>query len=230
MVKPDRRKNRKPRAAQNRQEDGSINERVPTGRAGKAASTSTLLNRLFCTSSFARYKDRNAESMNLPSFHEYICGLCAERGEVREHVIKRAELDRVYGHQIFTRRYLPSRDKVIQLAFGFGLNGAETQTLLKLARKPELYPRVERDAAILYCLHKGKTLMETQSMLSELGAVGVPDRVTVTEAPFCATSFLTFAVSPAGRFLNHEDTSVPADRALKVSAEIVTSVFVMGMF
>ena len=82
-----------------------------------------------------------------------------------------AQLDRVYGHQIFTGRYHPSRDKVIQLAFGFGLDEAEAQTLLKVARKPELYPKVERDAAILYCLHGGKTLIETQILLSELGLV-----------------------------------------------------------
>ena len=137
----------------------------------KAVTTSTLLRRLFRTSSFERYREKNAEAMRLPAFHEYITDLCAQKGEVREHVIKRAQLDRVYGHQIFTGRYHPSRDKVIQLAFGFGLDEAEAQTLLKVARKPELYPKVERDAAILYCLHGGKTLIETQILLSELGLV-----------------------------------------------------------
>ncbi len=146
-----------------------MNDRVKTGETGKAASTSALLSRLFRTSSFERYKEKNAEAMSLPAFHEYISELCLKRREARERVIKRAQLDRVYGHQIFTGRYIPSRDKVIQLAFGFGLEDNEAQTLLKLARKSELYPRVERDAAILYCLHKGKTLMEAQSLLSDLG-------------------------------------------------------------
>lgn len=137
----------------------------------KNVSTSTLLRRLFRTSSFEQYREKNIEAMSLPAFHEYITELCVQKGEVRERVIKRAQLDRVYGHQIFTGRYLPSRDKVIQLAFGFGLDEAGTQTLLKLARKPELYSKVERDAAILYCLHNHKSLIETQIMLSELGLI-----------------------------------------------------------
>ena len=137
----------------------------------ESVSTSALLRRLFRTSSFEQYREKNAGAMNLPSFHEYISELCIQRGEARERVIKRAQLDRVYGHQIFSGRYLPSRDKVIQLAFGFGFHEAEAQALLKIARKPELYPRVERDAAILYCLHNGKSLIEAQIMLSELGLI-----------------------------------------------------------
>lgn len=142
---------------------------MQSGKTDKPASTGTLLGRLFRTSSFARYKAENAEAMRLPAFHTYISALCAEKGQVREHVIKCAQLDRVYGHQIFTGRYIPSRDKVIQLAFGFGLDDNAAQTLLKLARKPALYPKVERDVAILYGLHNGKTLMEVQTLLSELG-------------------------------------------------------------
>ncbi len=148
-----------------------MDDNIQSSKPGKPASTSTLLSRLFRTSSFERYKEKNAAAMELPAFHEYISELCREKGEVREHVIKRAGLDRVYGHQIFAGRYIPARDKVIQLAFGFGLDGDGAQTLLKLARKPELYPKVERDAAVLYCLHHGKTLMEAQSMLAELGLV-----------------------------------------------------------
>jgi hypothetical protein len=146
-----------------------MNNRVETNNAGKTASTSTLLSSLFRTSSFERYKDKNVEAMNLPAFHKYISELCEERSEVRERVIKRAQLDRVYGHQIFTGRYVPSRDKVIQLAFGFFLDVKGTQELLKIARKPELYPKVERDAAILFCLSHGKKFDETQQLLSELG-------------------------------------------------------------
>lgn len=135
----------------------------------KTVSTSALLERLFRTSSFERYREKNASSMGVPSFHEYISELCTQKNEARERVIKRAGIDRVYGHQIFSGRYVPSRDKVIQLAFGLGLDDTGAQTLLKLARKSELYPKVERDAAILYCLHRGTPLIEAQALLAELG-------------------------------------------------------------
>lgn len=132
-------------------------------------TTGTLMRRLSRTSSFEKFKEKNADALFLPAFHEYITELCAEKGEVRERVIKRSGLDRVYGHQIFTGRYVPSRDKVIQLALGFSLDVKGTQMLLRIARKPELYPKVERDAAILFCLSHGKAFDKTQALLSELG-------------------------------------------------------------
>jgi len=134
-----------------------------------STTTGTLMRRLSRTSSFEKFRERNADALGLPAFHEYITALCAEKDEVRERVIKRSGLDRVYGHQIFTGRYMPSRDKVIQLAFGFSLDVKGAQELLRIARKPELYPKVERDAAILFCLSHGKEFDKTQELLSELG-------------------------------------------------------------
>ena len=127
------------------------------------------MRRLSRTSSFKKFREKNADALGLPAFHEYITELCAEKGEVRERVIKRSGLDRVYGHQIFAGRYVPARDKVIQLAFGFSLDVNGTQTLLRIARKPELYPKVERDAAILFCLSHDMEVVKTQTLLSDLG-------------------------------------------------------------
>lgn len=134
-----------------------------------STTTGSLMRRLFRTSSFEKFRAKNRDVFDIPVFHEYITSLCAERGEVRERVIKRSGLDRVYGHQIFAGRYIPSRDKVIQLAFGFSLDVNGTQELRRIARKPELYPKVERDAAILFCLSHGMEMDKTQELLSDLG-------------------------------------------------------------
>lgn len=103
----------------------------------------------------------------LPLFHEYLRELCQSRGEIAERVIKRAGIDRTYGHQLFNGRRKPSRDKVIQLAFGFGLDVEETQQLLKIARHTFLYPKIKRDAAIIYCLARNMGLAETQNVLAD---------------------------------------------------------------
>lgn len=136
--------------------------------AASSVTTKTLLNQLFRTATFDRFKTRYGDEMKPPSLAAHLTRLCEARGEARERVIKRAELDRVYGHQIFSGMRQPTRDKVIQLAFGFGMNVEETQDLLKIARKSALYPRIERDAAILFCLHRGTSLLDTQMMLSDL--------------------------------------------------------------
>lgn len=102
-----------------------------------------------------------------PPLHEYLRQLCQSRGETAERVIERAGIDRAVGDQLFSGRRKPSRDRVIQLAFGFGLDVEETQQLLKIARHTFLYPKIKRDAAIIYCLARNMGLAETQNVLAD---------------------------------------------------------------
>lgn len=130
--------------------------------------TSTLLRQLFKTRDLMEFMEQNAEEMRLPSFSEYISGLCTKRGEPPERVIRRANIDRSFGHQLFKGVKRPSRDTVLQLVFGFEADAEAAQELLKYAGMSALYPRVKRDAAILYCLHHHFTIVETQNVLHEM--------------------------------------------------------------
>ena len=107
--------------------------------------------------------------MQAAEFDQMIRSLCEERGLVPEQVILRAEIDRTYGHQLFSGVRRPSRDKVIQLALGMELGVEDTQKLLRAAGKSELYPRLKREAVILYCLRKGASVLDTQELLSRYG-------------------------------------------------------------
>lgn len=135
----------------------------------KEAGTSTLLRRLFKAPNLEEFMENNTDEITLPQFHEYISGLCKAGGQVPEHIIRHASIDRTYGHQLFNGTRKPSRDKVIQLAFGFGLTVDGTQKLLQIAQKNALYPRIRRDAAILYCLNNHMSILDTQSVLQGLG-------------------------------------------------------------
>jgi len=132
----------------------------------KEITTGELLARLFKAT---QLKDvlENEDITQPPLFHEYLRQLCRGRGEVAERIIKRAGIDRTYGHQLFSGRRKPSRDKVIQLAFGFGLDVEETQQLLKAARHTSLYPKTKRDAVIIYCLARNMEIAEAQNVLAE---------------------------------------------------------------
>jgi hypothetical protein len=123
---------------------------------------------LFKTSNIKEFMEENADEMRLPSFSEYITGLCADKGKVPERVIKRANIERSFGHQIFKGRKKPSRDTVLQLAFGFEADVDEAQALLKYAGMSALYPQVKRDAAIVYCLHNRLTIVEAQNILHDM--------------------------------------------------------------
>lgn len=133
-----------------------------------AITTQTLMKRLIQTVDFEQFKTQYYDAFNVLTLSEYLKRLCEERGIAHEQIIKRACLDRTYGHQIFCGLRQPTRDKVIQLAFGFGMSLEETQALLKIAHHSALYPRIERDAAISFCLHKKMSFLQTQLLLDEL--------------------------------------------------------------
>jgi hypothetical protein len=131
-------------------------------------STSSLLGRLFKTAGLKEFLDIFDGMFIDPSFHEHLQRLCAEKNLIPEHVIKSSGIDRTYGHQLFSGIRQPSRDKVVQLAFGFPLTVEETQELLKVAGKSPLYPKIKRDAVLLYCLKKRMSFIDAQAALQEL--------------------------------------------------------------
>jgi hypothetical protein len=140
-----------------------------TGPGNGRTDTGELMGKLLRTANIKRFLEKNVHSMEIIPFHEYIRQKCNERGAVPEQVIKRSNIERTYGHQLFRGLRAPSRDKVIQLAFGFGFGVEETQELLTAARKALLYPKIKRDAAILFCIKRGMDVIEAQSILEDLG-------------------------------------------------------------
>ena len=131
--------------------------------------TSTLFRQLFKAADIKDYIAKNEESLKLPAFHEYITQLCSNRGEKKNDIAKRSSIERTYASQLFNGTRKPSRDKAIQLAIGFGLNLDETQNLLKIAGKSQLYPRLKRDAAIVYCIDHQINIAKAQMLLYDLG-------------------------------------------------------------
>lgn len=138
------------------------------GERTSKASTSVLWMNLFKSTSVQTYLEDNEAELGLPTFAEYISSLCRERGEVPERIIKRAGIERAFGHQIFRGARNPSRDTVLQLAFGFEADIEQAQNLLRHAGQSGLYPRIKRDATVCYCLANGYSLMETQHILTSL--------------------------------------------------------------
>lgn len=143
-------------------------EKKPDDLREERVSTTVFLNRLLEAPDLAQFITSNADEMQMPSFSEYITQKCSGLGEVPEHIIRRANIERSFGHQIFRGSRNPSRDTVLQLAFGFGAGVDGAQEMLKHAGKSALYPRIKRDAALIYCLRNRFTVVETQRVLHEM--------------------------------------------------------------
>ena len=129
-------------------------------------STQELWAKLFKSPSIGSFFNEHSGT-ELPAFSDYIARLADEKGDKREAVISRAGIERSYGHRLFNGTRNPSRDTVLQLAFGLALDCDGAQQLLKVAGMSPLHPKVKRDAVVAYCLHNGRTLMDAQELLYE---------------------------------------------------------------
>ena len=58
---------------------------------------------------------------------------------------------------------------LIRLALGIGLTINETQRLLKVAQRGELYPRNRRDAALIYCIQHQTNVLDAEILLEQIG-------------------------------------------------------------
>lgn len=97
----------------------------------------------------AAFVQENADELQNKTVPELLADLLE-----RKQLTRAAGLARTYGYQLFDGTYTPTRDKLIQLAFGFQLTVEETQALLKAAGYAVLYPRNARDVVIIECLYQ----------------------------------------------------------------------------
>ncbi len=128
-------------------------------------TTDELTSEIKAADNILDYLEQNREEMNLNSLPEYLEEWLKQKGVTKADVVRRSNLNRAYVYQIFLGKKYPSRDKVIALAFGLGLNTEETQTLLKQAGYRELYPRDPRDTLLLFAIGRGKNILEANDLL-----------------------------------------------------------------
>lgn len=84
--------------------------------------------------------------------HNLLNDYSVKKGISKADVIRRLNIDRNYGYQVFNGKRVPTRNLIIRLALIFELDVEQTDYLLKLAEKPMLYVRNVVDARIFYAI------------------------------------------------------------------------------
>jgi DNA-binding phage protein len=128
------------------------------------ALTEELLNELLFTRSLGDYLEKPDVEMQC-SLSSVLNAKIEEKGMKKSEVIRKAKLDTTFGYQIFSGERNPTRDKVLQLAIALELTVKETQRLLTSAGVSDLYPKLRRDAIIIYCVNKKMTVDEIDETL-----------------------------------------------------------------
>lgn len=130
----------------------------------KEKTTDKLDNELEKTQNIADYLSSNKNEF-IASAIEYMNELLVEKNLKKADVAKNSNLHRTYVYEIFNGDKLPSRDKIIAIAFGMTLNLEETQKLLKRSGHRELYSRDIRDSVIIFAINKKMNLLNCNNLL-----------------------------------------------------------------
>lgn len=131
----------------------------------KKKPTDELMKALTTGESINHYIDSQHEYLINSNISDYLEKLLISKKLKKSQVIQKAELNEIYGYQIFSGTRKPSRDKLISLAFGMQLSLDETQQLLKYSGVAPLYPKNARDSVLIWGLSHLLSIPETNELL-----------------------------------------------------------------
>ena len=131
----------------------------------KNLSTDELLKQLNQCNNIDDYFKEHQDSFIETTIAEYLYNTFKEKCLVKSQVFKKAEIDEIYGYQIFGGRKNPSRNTLLAICIGARFSLNEIQAALKIAGFAPLYPKNRRDCIIIYGINNGKVVFEINEML-----------------------------------------------------------------
>ena len=127
--------------------------------------TDELMDALNQSSSIEEYINNEQDYMIDSTISDYLNQLLNEKSLKKSAVIKNSELNEIYGYQIFSGKRIPSRDRLISIAFGMGLSLDEAQALLKYAGFAPLYPKHKRDSLLIWGISHQFSIYQINDLL-----------------------------------------------------------------
>jgi len=131
--------------------------------------TTELLNLLKSKDSYKEIIDNPRISFSNTTLAEYLSELIEVKKLKKTSIISKSGLERSYAYQIFAGKKIPSREKLLVLAFGMKLTFDEVQQLLKVNGYAQLYPKNKRDSIIIFALYKDQSILELNENLLAMG-------------------------------------------------------------
>ena len=125
-------------------------------------STNELFEEIEKTADIDDYLNDNKEIVSAKKLSAILESLLVQNGLKKADVITESEVNKIYAYQLFSGvKTSPERDKVIALLMAMHLDLDEIQSVLKAAGFAPLYPKIKRDSIIIYCIQKGKSVLDT---------------------------------------------------------------------
>lgn len=129
-------------------------------------TTEEILNELKTDNAETAVFDRLSEEL---SVSDYMNLLLSERNAQISKLVFMLGYDRCYVYQFFNGKRAPTRTFLLRLAVLLSLSLEKTQRLLTLGGKSVLYPKIKRDAALIYVLEHGIGAGQVNEFLERIG-------------------------------------------------------------
>ena len=129
--------------------------------------TEELLERLLAAQTPEVYLDQGLTIDR--ELSDYLHELLVAKGLKRADVVRASGLNGTFVYDVFAGKSRLGRDHALMLAFGLGCDLRETQRLLRLDGVSELWPKVRRDAILIWCVKQGFTRSQADDELYRLG-------------------------------------------------------------
>lgn len=131
--------------------------------------TDEMLRQLLSTSDIDAYLKLNSEHFVDCTVADYLDFLLRHYGLQKPAVLRAAEMNEIYGYQIFAGKRVPSRDKLLSIGVGMGLTLEGIQMLMKVAGHAPLYAKSKRDSVIIMGVTNRRTVAQINDELYRLG-------------------------------------------------------------
>lgn len=130
-------------------------------------NTSKLFNIIRGSKGFAEVDACLAQLPERQSLGEYLYELMQKYGKQPKDIILLSGIERSYFYHILSGQKAPGRNILLRVCFCLGANLAETNQALRYAGHAVLYPKVRRDALLIFCIDKKYDMRQTNQALIE---------------------------------------------------------------
>ena len=103
-----------------------------------------------------------------PTCAQVLQNLLEQAGLSASEWIAAANISKSYAYQVLRGERIPGRDILLRTALVLRLSLKEVQRLLMVGGCGALYPKIRRDAAVIFALNQHMTLLETEDLLVSL--------------------------------------------------------------
>lgn len=90
-------------------------------------------------------------------------------GYSKSNIINKSDFSYCYFYDVINGRKIPGRDKIIRLILTMHLSVDECQEALRISGRSALYPRIRRDAIILFAISNGYSIYQLSELLADAG-------------------------------------------------------------